>query len=64
MAAFERASELRPDVAIVHQCLALTYERIGVQRSAREQWAHAIESCRDPRRRKAMQAHLERLLFL
>jgi CheY-like chemotaxis protein len=64
VAAFERASELRPDVAIVHQCLALTYERIGFQRSAREEWAHAIESCRDARRRKAMQAHLERLLFL
>lgn len=64
VAAFERASELRPDVAIVHQCLALTYERIGFQRSAREEWAHAIESCRDLRRRKAMQAHLERLLFL
>lgn len=64
VAAFERASELRPDVAIVHQCLALTYERIGFQRSAREEWAHAIESCRDPRRKKVMQAHLETLLFL
>ena len=63
-AAFERASELRPEVAVVHQCLALTYERVGFQRSAREEWAHAIEACDDPRRKKAMQAHLEKLLFL
>jgi CheY-like chemotaxis protein len=64
VAAFERASELRPEVSLVHQCLALTYERIGFQRSARQEWAHAIESCRDPRRKKVMQAHLEKLLFL
>jgi CheY-like chemotaxis protein len=64
VAAFERASELRPEVAVVHQCLALTYERLGFQRSARQEWAHAIESCRDPRRRRAMQARLEQLLFL
>jgi CheY-like chemotaxis protein len=64
VAAFERAAELRPDVTLVHQCLALTYERVGFQRSAREEWAHAIESCRDPHRKRTMQAHLEKLLFL
>jgi tetratricopeptide (TPR) repeat protein len=64
VAAFERASELRPELAVVHQCLALTYERVGFQRSARQEWAHAIEACEDPRRKKAMQAHLEKLLFL
>ena len=64
VAAFERAAELRPEVGVVHQCLALTYERLGFQRSARQAWAHAIAACPDPRRKQAMQAHLEKLLFL
>jgi CheY-like chemotaxis protein len=64
VAAFERASELRPEVGVVHQCLALTYERLGFQRAARQAWAHAIAACDDARRKQAMQARLEKLLFL
>jgi len=62
VAAYDRAAELRPDVDAAHQCLAQTYERLGFQKSAREAWARAIESCKDPVRKKAMQARLMSLL--
>lgn len=64
VAAFERAAELEPAAEASHQCLALLYERLGFQRSAREAWAHAIEASRDPARKKVMQARLAGLLFL
>jgi len=64
VAAFERAAELEPKAEATLQCLALLYERLGFQRSAREAWAHAIEACLDPARKKAMQARLAGLLFL
>jgi len=62
IAAFERSAELRPDVDASHQCLAQTYERLGFQKSAREAWARAVESCKDQARKKAMQARLLKLL--
>lgn len=64
VAAFERAAELEPAAEASYQCLALLYERLGFQRSAREAWAHAIEASRDPARKKVMQARLAGLLFL
>jgi CheY-like chemotaxis protein len=64
VAAFERAAELDPKAEATLQCLALLYERLGFQRSAREAWAHAIEASQDPARKKAMQARLAGLLFL
>lgn len=60
--AYEHSAELRPDVDAAHQCLAQTYERLGFQKAAREAWARAIESCKDPARKKAMQARLMSLL--
>jgi len=62
VAAYERAAELRPDVDATHQCLAQTYEKLGFQKSAREAWARAIETSKDPARRKTMQARLLALL--
>jgi CheY-like chemotaxis protein len=62
VAAYERATELRPDVDAAHQCLAQSYEQLGFQKSAREAWARAIENCKDPARKKAMQARLMSLL--
>ena len=62
IAAYERAAELRPDVDATHQCLAQTYERLGFHKSAREAWAHAVETCKDPARKKGMQARLMKLL--
>jgi CheY-like chemotaxis protein len=62
VAAYERAAELRPDVDAAHQCLAQAYEQLGFQKSAREAWARAIENCKDPARKKAMQARLMSLL--
>jgi hypothetical protein len=35
--------------------LAQSYERLGFHKSAREAWARAAETCKDPVRRKAMQ---------
>jgi CheY-like chemotaxis protein len=61
-AAFSRASELRPDVPEAHEVLALTYEQLGFQQSAREAWARAAETCRDDKRRRKMQERLMRLL--
>jgi CheY-like chemotaxis protein len=61
-AAYERSGELRPDVDAAHQYLAQTYELLGFQKSAREAWARAIETCRDPARKKAMQTRLMKLL--
>jgi CheY-like chemotaxis protein len=61
-AAFARAAELRPDVDAAHRVLALTYESLGFQKSAREAWARAIEVCRDDRRKAEMQRRLMRLL--
>jgi CheY-like chemotaxis protein len=62
VAAYERAAELRSDVDAAWQCLAQTYERLGFQKSAREAWARAVETCKDPARKKAMQARLLTLL--
>jgi CheY-like chemotaxis protein len=64
VAAYERAAELRPDVYAAHQCLAQVYEDLGFRKSAREAWARAIESCKEPARKKAMQARLLALLEL
>lgn len=64
VAAYDRSAELRPDVDAAHQCLAQTYEKLGFQKSAREAWSRAIEACRDPERKKAMQARLMTLLGL
>jgi len=61
---FARAAELRPDVDASHQVLAMTYEQLGFQKSAREAWARAIETCRDDTRKRAMQSRLMRLLGL
>jgi tetratricopeptide (TPR) repeat protein len=61
-AALERAAELRPDVDAAHQVLAQTYEQLGFQKSAREAWARAVDTCRDEPRKRAMRAHLMRLL--
>jgi CheY-like chemotaxis protein len=61
-AAFSRAAELRPDVAEAHEVLALTYEQLGFQQSAREAWARAVEACKDEKRKRAMQERLMRLL--
>jgi tetratricopeptide (TPR) repeat protein len=63
-AAFSRAAELRPDVPEAHEVLALTYEQLGFQQSAREAWARAVETCKDEKRKRAMQERLMRLLGL
>jgi CheY-like chemotaxis protein len=61
-AAFSRASELRPDVPEAHEVLAMTYEQLGFQQSAREAWARAVETSKDEKRKRAMQERLMRLL--
>ena len=61
-AAFSRAAELRPDVPEAHEVLALTYEQLGFQQSAREAWARAVETCKDETRRRTMRERLMRLL--
>jgi CheY-like chemotaxis protein len=61
---FARAAELRPDVDASHQVLAMTYEQLGFQKSAREAWARAIETCHEEPRKRAMQSRLMRLLGL
>ncbi len=61
-AAFSRASELRPDVPEAHEVLAMTYEQLGFQQSAREAWARAVETCKDEKRKRGMQERLMRLL--
>jgi CheY-like chemotaxis protein len=63
-AAYSRSAELRPDIDAAHQYLAQTYEQLGFQKSAREAWARAIETCTDEARKKAMQARLMKLLGL
>jgi CheY-like chemotaxis protein len=63
-AAYGRSAELRPDIDAAHQFLAQTYEQLGFQKSAREAWARAIETCTDEPRKKAMQARLMKLLGL
>ncbi|MBK9518640.1 MAG: response regulator [Anaeromyxobacter sp.] len=63
-AAYGRSAELRPDIDAAHQYLAQLYEQLGFQRSAREAWANAIETCTDVSRKKAMQARLLKLLGL
>jgi CheY-like chemotaxis protein len=63
-AAYGRSSELRPDIDAAHQYLAQTYEQLGFQKSAREAWARAIETCTDGARKKAMQGRLLTLLGL
>jgi CheY-like chemotaxis protein len=62
VAAYERSAELRPDVDASHQCLAQVYEKLGFQKSAREAWGRAIETCKDPSRKRAMQARLMKML--
>ena len=57
-----RSTELRPDVDAGHQLLAQTYEALGFQQSAREAWARAIETCKDEKRKWAMQNRLMKLL--
>jgi CheY-like chemotaxis protein len=61
-ASFSRSAELRPDVDAAHEVLALTYEQLGFQQSAREAWARAVEACKDESQRRRMQARLMRLL--
>jgi CheY-like chemotaxis protein len=61
-ASFARSAELRPDVDAAHQVLAQTYELLGFQKSARESWARAIETCKDEKRKGEMQVRLMRLL--
>lgn len=63
-AAFSRAAELRPDVDAAHEVLALTYEQLGFQQSARQAWARAVETCKDEARRRKLQERLMRLLGL
>lgn len=63
-AAFSRAAELRPDVDAAHEVLAVTYEQLGFQKSAREAWARAVETCKDEARRRVMQEKLARLMGL
>jgi CheY-like chemotaxis protein len=63
-AAFSRATELRPDVPDAHEVLALTYEQLGFQQSAREAWARAVETCKDEGRRRTLRERLMRLLGL
>lgn len=62
VAAYERAAELRPDVDASYQCLAQAYERLGFQKSAREAWTRALETCKDPARKKTLQARLLQLI--
>lgn len=62
VAAYERAAELRPDVDASHQCLAQVYEKLGFQKSAREAWTRALETCKEPAKKRAIQARLIQLL--
>ncbi|MFL5263493.1 MAG: response regulator [Anaeromyxobacteraceae bacterium] len=62
IAAYERAAELRPDVDAAHQCVAQIYERLGFQKSAREAWTRALETCTEPVKKKAIQAKILKLL--
>jgi CheY-like chemotaxis protein len=63
-AAYSRSTELRPDVDAAHQYLAQTWEQLGFQKSAREAWARAIETCTDEPRKLAMRARLLKLMGL
>ena len=62
VAAYERAAELRPDVDASYQCLAQAYEKLGFQKSAREAWTRALETCKDPAKKRNIQARLIQLL--
>lgn len=62
VAAYERAAELRPDVDASYQCLAQAYEKLGFQKSAREAWTRALETCKDPAKKRTIQARLIQLL--
>jgi predicted negative regulator of RcsB-dependent stress response len=42
--------------------LAQTYEALGFQKSAREAWARAIETCKDEKKKGDMQVRLMQLL--
>ncbi len=61
-AELERAADLKPEAAGPHQMLAQTYEQLGFRKTACQSWARAIETSRDPERKKAMQARLVSLL--
>jgi CheY-like chemotaxis protein len=60
--AYERSAELRPDVDASYLCLAQAHEKLGFRKSAREAWARAFETCKDPVRKKDIQARLIQLL--
>ena len=62
IAAYERSAELRPDVDASYLCLAQAHEKLGFRKSAREAWARAFETCKDPARKKDIHARLIRLL--
>ena len=62
VAAYERSAELRPDIDASYQCLAQAYEKLGFQKSAREAWTRALETCKDPARKKVIQARILKLL--
>jgi len=62
VAAYERSAELRPDVDASYQCLAQAYEKLGFQKSARESWTRALETCKDPVKKKVIQARILKLL--
>ena len=62
VAAYERSAELRPDVDASYLCLAHAHEKLGFRKSAREAWARAFETCKDPARKKDIHARLIQLL--
>ncbi len=62
VAAYERSAELRPDIDASYQCLAQAYEKLGFQKSAREAWTRALETCKDPAKKKVIQARILKLL--
>jgi CheY-like chemotaxis protein len=62
VAAYERSAELRPDIDASYQCLAQAYEKLGFQKSAREAWTRALETSKDPAKKKVIQARIVKLL--
>ncbi len=62
VAAYERSAELRPDIDASYQCLAQAYEKLGFQKSAREAWTRALETCKDPAKKTVIQARIVKLL--
>jgi CheY-like chemotaxis protein len=62
VAAYERSAELRPDSDASYQCLAQAYEKLGFQKSAREAWTRALETSKDPAKKKIIQSRILKLL--